>query len=96
MKVLAQNLESALAGSALYKITDESQIPRFQKQLKDDFNNITNIISLKPQGVGVASSTLGSLEALLLYLKKNKININSICIGNVSKKDLIKVMAPFE
>lgn len=43
-------------------------------------------------GVGVAASTLGSLEALLEYLKAEKIPVSHISVGPVSREDVIKAM----
>ena len=43
-------------------------------------------------GVGVAASTLGSLEALLIYLKDKKIPVSYVTVGPVSKDDVMKAM----
>jgi len=42
--------------------------------------------------VGVAASTLGSLEALLLYLKDKDIPVSYVTVGPVSKEDVMKAM----
>jgi len=43
-------------------------------------------------GVCVQASTLGSMEALLEFLKTSKISVCSISIGPVHKKDVLKAM----
>jgi translation initiation factor 5B len=43
-------------------------------------------------GVGVAASTLGSLEALLEYLASQKVPVSYITVGPVSKDDVMKAM----
>ena len=43
-------------------------------------------------GVCVQASTLGSLEALLEFLKTMKIPVTAINIGPVHKKDILKAM----
>lgn len=63
--------------------------------LDEDIKKVKKLIKLKKEGVGVAASTLGSLEALLVYLKSQKIPVSSVCIGDVNKNDLLKVLSPF-
>lgn len=43
-------------------------------------------------GVCVQASTIGSLEALLEFLKTMKIPVTSINIGPVHRKDILKAM----
>ena len=49
-------------------------------------------ITLENEGVGVAASTLGSLEALLMFLKESKIPVSYIKVGPVSKEDITSAM----
>lgn len=42
--------------------------------------------------MGVAASTLGSLEALLEYLNKEKVPVSYVTVGPVSKEDVMKAM----
>ena len=42
----------------------------------------------------LAASTLGSLEALLVFLKTQKIPVAAVCIGDVSKEDTIRALTP--
>lgn len=95
VKISANNLETALAGSSVYKYETEQQLAEFKEILNKDIKKVKKNVKLKPVGVGVAASTLGSLEALLVYLKQSKIDVSSICIGDVTKNDLLKVLTPF-
>ena len=61
----------------------------------EDIKKVKKKVKLKKEGVGVAASTLGSLEALLKFLKDSKIPVSTVCIGDVSKNDLLRVMTPF-
>ena len=95
VKLMAQGLENALAGTSIYKYDTEEECEEYCEFLKDDIKKVKKIIRLKKEGVGVAASTLGSLEALLQYLKQMKIPVSTVCIGDVSKNDLFKILTPF-
>ena len=51
---------------------------------------------LGDKGVYVQSSTLGSMEALLEFLKTSKIPYSGINIGPVHKKDIVKCSTMLE
>ncbi len=69
IKLNCVGLEKALAGSSIYKLDDEKNKPDYIKLLEEDIKKVKKLIKLKKEGVGVAASTLGSLEALLVFLK---------------------------
>lgn len=69
VKISANNLETALAGSPVFKYETEEELESYKEILNKDIKKIKKNVKLKPIGVGVAASTLGSLEALLVYLK---------------------------
>lgn len=95
VKISANFLETALAGSPVFKYQTEEELEQYKEILNKDIKKIKKNVKLKPIGVGVAASTLGSLEALLVYLKQMKIDVSNICIGDVTKNDLLKVLTPF-
>ena len=47
-------------------------------------------IKLHSEGVYVQASTLGSLEALLEYLRSSKVKYSAINIGPINKRDIMK------
>lgn len=53
-------------------------------------------IRVQERGVFVQASTLGSLEALLAFLKSSKIPYAGINIGPVHKKDIMKASVMLE
>jgi len=95
VKLSCQGLESALAGSSIYKYQSDEELSLYAEDLKDDIKKVKKIIKLSKEGVGVAASSLGSLEALLVFLKESKIPVSTVCIGDVSKNDLLRVLTPF-
>lgn len=90
VKISANDLENAVAGSHLYVAHDEEEISAFKRELAADFEGVRKKIELVNQGVCVAASTLGSLEALLQFLKTSKIPVAHIGVGPVSKEDVTK------
>lgn len=90
VKISANNLENAVAGSHLYIINNEEEIEDYKRELQKDFESVRKKIELVNQGVCVAASTLGSLEALLQFLKTSKIPVSHVGIGPVSKEDVTK------
>ena len=53
-------------------------------------------IKLNSEGVYVQASTLGSLEALLEYLRSQKVKYSAINIGPINKRDIMKASTMLE
>ena len=51
-----------------------------QDEASSIVSNMLSIIQLQERGVYVQASTLGSLEALLEFLKKSKIPVRVVCV----------------
>ncbi|KAF7354856.1 Tr-type G domain-containing protein [Mycena sanguinolenta] len=76
VKISAPDLEKAIAGSRLLVCGPDDD--------EDDLREESG------RGVCVQASTLGSLEALLDFLKSSKIPVSGINIGPVHKKDVMR------
>jgi len=94
IKISAPELENALAGSELYRSRNDEETQDYVEQIQDDICDILDqYVDRTSDGVCVQASTLGSLEALLEFLKKDaKIPVSSISIGPVHKKDVMRAM----
>lgn len=93
IKISAPGLEYAIAGSELFKATNDEEIAMYKAEIEDGLVDILDKYVDKTQdGVCVQASTLGSLEALLEFLKDMKIPVTNIAIGPVHKKDVSKAM----
>ena len=92
VKLFCPDLENALAGSPLFVYKTEEEAEKYCNEIKTDFNSIVqNDLSKKGKGVMVQASTLGSLEAILTYLSEQKIDVAVVGVGNLNKKDVIKL-----
>ena len=90
VKIYANNISNVKAGSPI--VFDNSNY--LMDELVDTLDEYNNIIkNLDSEGVTVFASTMGSLEALLQFLKNEcnpSIPVSVIGIGTISKKDIIK------
>ena len=59
-------------------------------EIMSDLTSLLDVVDKSGQGVCVQASTLGSLEALLDFLKSSKIPVSGINIGPVHKKDVMR------
>lgn len=73
-------------------------IEAIKESAMDDVNSVMSRIDKSGEGVYVQASTLGSLEALLEFLKTPAVNIpvSAISIGPVHKKDVMKASVMLE
>ncbi|XP_042008653.1 eukaryotic translation initiation factor 5B-like [Salvia splendens] len=98
IKIAAQGLEHAIAGTSLYVVGPNDDIEDIKESAMDDVNSVMSRIDKSGEGVYVQASTLGSLEALLEFLKTPAVNIpvSAISIGPVHKKDVMKASVMLE
>ncbi len=93
IKLSAPGLETALAGSELLKANTPEAVEEAKEQIEGDLADILNkYVDRGQEGVCVQASTLGSLEALLEFLKTSKIPVCNINIGPIHKKDVLKAL----
>ena len=65
-----------------------------KEKIKKEFKKeISENIQTQKQGIIIKANSLGSLEALLLMLKQNKIQVVKAGIGNINKTDIISAKA---
>ncbi|XP_078078057.1 eukaryotic translation initiation factor 5B [Mustelus asterias] len=96
VKVLAKDLEKSLAGLPLLIAHKDDEIAVLKDELEHELKQTLNSIKLEDKGVYVQASTLGSLEALLEYLRASSVPYAGINIGPVHKKDVMKASAMLE
>ncbi|KAK5073133.1 eukaryotic translation initiation factor 5B [Lithohypha guttulata] len=89
VKIAANELEGAIAGSRLMVVGPEDDEEELEDEVMADLQNLLGKVSKDNRGVSVQASTLGSLEALLEFLKQSKIPVANISIGPVYKRDVM-------
>ncbi|GAU96989.1 hypothetical protein RvY_08352 [Ramazzottius varieornatus] len=97
VKILAKDLENCLAGLPLYVAKTPDEVEKYKSEIQDQLDSALKSMSPRAdKGVYVQASTLGSLEALLEFLKTSKIPYFGINIGPVHKKDVRNASAMLE
>eukprot|EP00919_Chromeraceae_sp_WS-2016_P032584 GHVR01076928.1.p1 GENE.GHVR01076928.1~~GHVR01076928.1.p1 ORF type:complete len:765 (+),score=215.51 GHVR01076928.1:809-3103(+) len=92
IKISANGLEDAVAGTSLIVApsADCDMIETYKDEVMMDLSDIFKSVDKSGVGVYVVASTLGSLEALLTFLKSSEIPVFCVNIGTVSQKDVKK------
>ena len=83
-------MEKAIAGSRLLVVGPDDEEDDMRDEVMSDLTSLLNSIDKSGRGVCVQASTLGSLEALLDFLKVSKIPVSGINIGPVHKRDVMR------
>jgi translation initiation factor 5B len=96
VKVTGHDLDKAIAGLQLYVANNETEIEEFKSLCWNQFGKAMKAIKCSEKGVYVQASTLGSLEALLEFLKTSKIPYCGVRIGPVVKRDVMKASIMLE
>ncbi|XP_052861683.1 eukaryotic translation initiation factor 5B [Anopheles cruzii] len=96
VKIAAKDLEKAIAGLNLQIAMKPDEVEFFREIVARDLKSALSSIKLSDRGVYVQASTLGSLEALLEFLRTSKIPYSGIRIGPVVKRDVMKASTMLE
>ena len=96
VKIAANDLEKAVSGSRLLVVGPDDDEEELMDDVMDDLTGLLDSVDTSGKGVVVQASTLGSLEALLDFLKDMKIPVMSIGLGPVYKRDVMKASTMLE
>lgn len=96
VKISANDLEHAVAGSRLLVVGPNDDEEDLKDEVMDDMTGLLDSVDKGGEGVCVQASTLGSLEALLDFLKDMKIPVMSIGLGPVHKRDVMRCSTMLE
>ncbi|KKF96055.1 Eukaryotic translation initiation factor 5B [Ceratocystis platani] len=90
VKISAPGLEGAIAGSRLLVVGPDDDEDDLIDEVESDLATLFSRVETTGRGVSVQASTLGSLEALLDFLKDCKIPVATVGIGPVYKRDIMQ------
>lgn len=90
VKIAANDLDKAVSGSRLLVVGPDDDEDEMMDDVMDDLTGLLDSVDTSGRGVVVQASTLGSLEALLDFLKDMRIPVMSIGLGPVYKRDVMK------
>ncbi|KAI5693921.1 hypothetical protein M8J75_007924 [Diaphorina citri] len=96
VKIAAKDLEKTIAGLNLRVAKDQDEIDDLCDEVARELKSALSTIKLQERGVYVQASTLGSLEALLEFLRTSSIPYSNIRIGPVVKKDVMRASIMLE
>ncbi|KAF9539945.1 hypothetical protein EC957_004833 [Mortierella hygrophila] len=96
VKISAPDLEKALAGSRLMVVGPDDDEEELKDEVISDLTSLLSSINKSGHGVCVQASTLGSLEALLEFLRVSNIPVSGVNIGPVHKKDIMRASTMLE
>ena len=89
LKICASGLKEAIAGTELLRVGPEDDIEDLKANL-DKGESIFSGFELKPEGVLIKASTLGSIEALVSFLGETNVPVAAVGIGEVREQDVIQ------
>jgi translation initiation factor 5B len=98
IKIVASDLDKAVAGTELLVLQPGDEVEDLKEEVMEDFEKIMKGFKRDPVGVYVQASTLGSLEALLEYLRKHDppVPVASVGIGPLHRKDVVQASVMLE
>ena len=98
IKISAQGLENAVAGTSLFVVGPDDDVEELKEEVMGDMETIFDSVDKGGEGVYVSASTLGSLEALLSFLESDAVDIpvSAINIGPVHKRDVMRASVMLE
>lgn len=88
VKIAAPGLDAAVAGSPLRSVKNKEDVETVQEAVAAELE--TFAIETQPEGIIVRADSLGSLEAIMDFIKDRDIAVKQAEVGKVTKKDVIQ------
>jgi translation initiation factor 5B len=88
VKVVATDLEGAVGGAPIIVANDDLSLDQAKKKIAEEMSELR--FSTDADGIVVKADTLGSLEALVKFLKDSGIPVRVSDIGPIGKREVIE------
>ena len=86
VKIVAPDLEGALAGAPLYGVSEGEKPEKYVRLVSEEIEKIRIVTDV--EGIVLKADTLGSLEAIAENLKHSDVPIRLADVGDISKRDV--------
>ncbi|MHA1783733.1 MAG: translation initiation factor IF-2 [Candidatus Helarchaeota archaeon] len=90
IKISAPNLEGVIAGAPIRAIKNLSNIESVKEDIKSELGQFR--IETDKEGIILKVDTLGSLEAIVEFIRKEEIPIRIADVGPVTKRDVFEAI----
>lgn len=91
VKIVAPDLEGAVAGAPVYAVSDPSEIEATKEKIREEVGAIR--IHTDKSGIVLKTDTLGSLEAVTQFLRDRQIPVRVADVGPIVKRDIVEAQA---
>ncbi|MEM0020757.1 MAG: translation initiation factor IF-2 [Fervidicoccaceae archaeon] len=88
VKIVAPDLEKSLAGSPILVVGEDQNIEEIKRKIIEDIESVK--VKTDRSGVIAKADALGSLEALVEALRREKIPVRLADVGSISKRDVVE------
>lgn len=86
VKIVAPDLEGALAGAPIYGVAEGEKPEKYVRLVSEEIEKIRIVTNV--DGIVLKADTLGALEAIAENLKGNSVPIRLADVGDISKRDV--------
>jgi len=94
VKILANDLDKALAGAPILSAESDEEIEAAKKSIQSEIEDV--LIQTEDDGIILKADTLGSIEAASNLFSQHEIPIKQARIGNISKRDIVEAESSAE
>ncbi len=88
VKIIADGLEQVVPGAPVFVVPQGASLDEYVKLVREEVSEVK--IETDKEGVVAKADTLGTLEAMVIYLRSQGIPVRKADVGNVSRRDVIE------